>query len=60
MRLTASASARGGPRELCETLTSTAEVFPVELKDAQLKDAGLAVSSFHQVCRFERQPCFLI
>lgn len=49
MRLAVSASAKGGPGEPNQTHTSTAEVFPVELKDAQLKDPCLTVSKFHQV-----------
>ena len=59
LRLTVSASAMAGPGELSgapgETYRSTAEVFPVELKDAQLEAPRLAVSGFLQV----RLPCRL-
>ena len=57
LRLNVSASAKAEPGlpavTVHETFKSTAEVFPVELKDMQLADPQLMASDFRQVCAMD-------
>jgi len=50
VRLTVSASVKGLATEPRGVLTSSAEVVPVELKEAQLVEPRLAAFDFHLVC----------